>query len=865
MNPSSPAVPVAPPERNRRVLIVDDDPQVHIIMQRVLTMPPPVARGAAVINIAPFQPESASGGEEAERLARAAEDSGQPFAMAFVDMYMPGLDGEATLSRLWHVSPELQVVLCTGAADTALARLLERFGHTDQLIILKKPFELLEILQLANAMTAKWQHFIESQGHLANLEQAVFERTEDARKALAKVQWELDERRKSEAQLRRNEELLRLITDNAADLIAVVDAAGNRLYNSPSYERVLGYTPAELGRTKSLAQVHPEDRPRIERARRAASQEGHGINLEYRMQHKDGSWRTLESSGAAIRNERGEVEKFVLVARDITARKQVEAAAHESGERLRSLIANIPGAVYRCTPPPERRIEFISELIWDLSGYASADFLDDRTHGFASITHPDDFPRVQAAIQEGLARRLPYVADYRVVRWDGTLRWVHEKGQAAFDADGRVRWLDGVIFDITERKQQEEEMRRLHRETEKLFASISAVLIGVDVEGRVARWNEAAAQTFGLAAEAVMHQSFHSLPIGWDWEKLLTVISHAVHLERHLELDNFRVARASGRDAFLNLSVTPSKPDVENRLNYILLAVDVTHRRELEAQLRQAQKLESIGQLAAGIAHEINTPTQYIGDNLRFLQDAFRDLGSLLDAHGRLLAAAKNGGPTPEIIAVAEQAVQTADVDYLQGEIPRAIGESLAGVERVSTIVRAMKEFSHPGAEEKTPVDLNRAIESTITVARNEWKYVAELETDFDAALPPVPCLPGEFNQVVLNLIVNAAHAIAAKIGDGSGGKGLITVRTRKDGDWADIRIRDSGMGIPEPARDKIFEPFFTTKEVGKGTGQGLAIARSVVVDKHGGTITFETETGQGTTFIVRLPLAPGAGEAKRA
>lgn len=864
MNLPPKASPVTPPERNRRVLIVDDDPQVHTILQRVLTMPPSVGRSATA-SIAPFKPVSAMDGREAERLAREAEAAGCPFAMAFVDMYMPGLDGEATLSRLWHISPELQVVLCSGAADSALAGLLERFGHTDQLIILKKPFEMLEVLQLANAMTAKWQHFMQSQGHLANLEKTVFDRTEDARKALTKVQWELEERRKSEAQLRRNEELLRLITDNAADLIAVVDAAGNRLYNSPSYERVLGYTPAELSRTNSLEQVHPDDRPHIEQARRAASQEGHGINLEYRMRHKDGSWRTLESSGAAIRNEHGEVEKLVLVARDITARKRVEAAAHENEERLRSLIANIPGAVYRCTPPPERRIEFVSELIWELSGYASTDFLDDRTQSFASITHPDDYSLVQAAIQEGLSRRLPYVADYRVVRGDGTLRWVHEKGQAAFDADGSVRWLDGVIFDITERKQQEEEMRRLHTETEKLFASISAVLIGVDVAGRVARWNEAATQTFGLAAEAVMGQPLHTLPIGWDWDKLMMVIGHAVHTERHQELDNFRVARASDRDAFLNLSITPSKPDVENRLNYILLAVDVTQRRQLETQLRQAQKLESIGQLAAGIAHEINTPTQYIGDNLRFLQDAFRDLGTLLDAHGRLLAAAKNGGPTPEVIAVAEQAAQTADMEYLQGEIPRAIGESLAGVERVSTIVRAMKDFSHPGAEEKTPVDLNRAIESTITVARNEWKYVSELETDFDASLPPVPCLPGEFNQVVLNIIVNAAHAIAAKIGDGSGGKGLITVRTRRDGDWADIRISDSGTGIPEHARGKIFDPFFTTKEVGKGTGQGLAIARSVVVDKHGGSITFETETGKGTTFIVRLPLAPANLEARRA
>jgi len=152
-------------------------------------------------------------------------------------------------------------------------------------------------------------------------------------------------------------------------------------------------------------------------------------------------------------------------------------------------------------------------------------------------------------------------------------------------------------------------------------------------------------------------------------------------------------------------------------------------------------------------------------------------------------------------------------------------------------------------------VDLNHAIENTITVAKNEWKYVAEMETDFDPALPPVPCLPGELNQVILNMIINAAHAIADVMGDGSKGKGTIRITTRRDGNWAEIRISDTGTGIPEAIRDRIFDPFFTTKEVGKGTGQGLAIARSMIVDKHGGTIDFETQEGKGTTFIIRLPL----------
>lgn len=278
-------------------------------------------------------------------------------------------------------------------------------------------------------------------------------------------------------------------------------------------------------------------------------------------------------------------------------------------------------------------------------------------------------------------------------------------------------------------------------------------------------------------------------------------------------------------------------------------------RRQIEVQLRHSQKMEAVGQLAAGIAHEINTPTQFIGDNIRFLQDAFSDLAGVLGACQRLLDAVRTGGPVPKELVdeVANRMVQ-ADVAYLMTEIPTALRQSIDGVTRVATIVRAVKDFSHPGGDEKTPTDLNRAIESTLTVSRNEWKYVAEMVTDFDPQLAPVPCLPGEFNQVILNLVVNAAHAVADAMKPRGGGKGTITVRTRRTGDFAEIRVEDTGTGIPEHARGRVFEPFFTTKEVGHGTGQGLAIAHSVIVEKHGGSIRFETESGRGTTFIILLP-----------
>ena len=272
-----------------------------------------------------------------------------------------------------------------------------------------------------------------------------------------------------------------------------------------------------------------------------------------------------------------------------------------------------------------------------------------------------------------------------------------------------------------------------------------------------------------------------------------------------------------------------------------------------EIELRHAQKLESVGRLASGIAHEINTPIQFIGDNTRFLQDTFAVTQTLLEKYRTVVDAAANGIVSPSLLEDIHRAMEAADVDFLVEETPKSLAQTLEGVDRVATIVRAMKEFAHVDRKEKSATDINKALLSTLTVARNELKYVANVETEF-GDLPLVICNISDVNQVFLNLLVNAAHAIGDAV-KGTGQKGRIRVRTSIEGDAVLISIGDSGCGIPEDIRDKIFDPFFTTKEIGRGTGQGLAIARSVVVDKHGGTLTFASEVGKGTTFYVRLPL----------
>ncbi len=285
----------------------------------------------------------------------------------------------------------------------------------------------------------------------------------------------------------------------------------------------------------------------------------------------------------------------------------------------------------------------------------------------------------------------------------------------------------------------------------------------------------------------------------------------------------------------------------------VQVVFDATERRNLERKLQMAQKLESIGQLASGIAHEINTPIQYIGDSVRFVKEGFADVESLLQQYADALKRTAAGADGSDELLKIDEIKEELDVEFVLEEAPKACDRALEGAQRVASIVLAMKNFAHPGEESPRALDINKAIQDTVTVSRNEWKYTAEMQLELDEDLPLVNCLPGRVNQVLLNVIVNAAHAIGDSGHDGE--KGTIVITTRHDPPFAEVRIQDSGCGIPKENLDKIFDPFFTTKDVGKGTGQGLAIVHDIVVKKHGGTIDVESEEGKGTTFIIRFPL----------
>jgi len=312
-------------------------------------------------------------------------------------------------------------------------------------------------------------------------------------------------------------------------------------------------------------------------------------------------------------------------------------------------------------------------------------------------------------------------------------------------------------------------------------------------------------------------------------------------------------AIAQARDELIATNAALITAQIELESAYAKLQGEVEARLKLESELRVAQKLESVGQLAAGIAHEINTPAQHVGDSIQFLSESFENVAGLVTKY-RLAVAPFLATPGQEQLArELAAAEEDADLAFVEAQVPAAFASAADGIARIATIVSAMKEFAHPDGRAKCPADLNRAIQTTLTISNNEYKYVADVETEF-GELPPVSCHVGEINQVVLNLLVNAAHAISGVAGS-SGHKGRIIVRTTRENNFARIDISDTGCGIPSEIRERVFDPFFTTKEVGAGSGQGLAISRSIIVDKHGGSLTFESEVGQGTTFSIRLPV----------
>ncbi len=489
---------------------------------------------------------------------------------------------------------------------------------------------------------------------------------------------------------------------------------------------------------------------------------------------------------------------------------------------------------------------------------------------------PELRSRIETSLREGRfvyqIEELPLRDEYYSVRvqpllhgqllvFDDVTRQVHgRQAQSKLTQE-----LAAANRDLEERQRRQTEL--LEAKRQELFRFLDKMPVAVlvtEATGKPVFSNEEAQRILGqdrLAIERsceLGQDGFPAFVRGTDkrYPERMLPVGRALAGES-VTLDDIEIQNGDRRIP-IHTKAAPIKDKDDQIVFALTVFEDETEKLRAQRERLQSQKLQSVGQLAAGVAHEINTPMQYIGDNAHFLRTAMANVVQMLDFYEQVLIRL---GAGKELLADVEAKAKQLRMRFLSSKIPKALDAMIEGVGAVSHLVRSMKEFSHPGTDDKVPTDINAAIQTTVTISRHEWKYVADVETDLDEEIPLVPCLPGELNQVILNLIINASHAISDVVGESEDARGKIMISTRSEDHWAEIRIADTGTGMSERVRDKIFDPFFTTKKVGHGTGQGLAIARSIIVDKHGGSIAVESAEGEGALFVIRLPIPSMSAE----
>jgi two-component system NtrC family sensor kinase len=556
-------------------------------------------------------------------------------------------------------------------------------------------------------------------------------------------------------------------------------------------------------------------------------------------------------SASPIYDEKGLLSAGVLVARDISMIKKAQRSIAESERLHRMFMDSLPDptVVYN----NEGKVVYSNAAFERVFGW-SMDEVRDRKMDFVP---PEALPKTLEKIEQ-MKRGIPLV-DFETQRLNKSGEKLNVRINTAplFDAEGKQTGNIVNLRDVSAIRRAEAAQRASEQRYRELVETMNEGLTMADPKGRIVYTNAAFCNMLGHPPGKLAGQLFEDLLVGDSREAFKKHWS-----KRHAgEEKKYEVVLKTKDGGFIFAIISPKiVRDNEGRMiGSFAIVTDITERKNLESQLIQAQKLEGIGQLAAGIAHEINTPTQYVLSNTGFLQNSFHDLMALLKAYRNFTESIKGKGLETEQTAGLDELIEELDFEFLADEIPHALEANREGLERIAKIVLSIKEFAHPGQEEKQPADLNKAIENTITVARNEWKYLAEVETNLDPALPLVPCVVGEINQVILNLIVNATHAIGEVQEEGQ--IGLIRISTANMGNFVEIKVSDNGPGIPEKIRSRIFDPFFTTKEPGKGTGQGLALAHRSIVTNHQGEISFDSREGGGTTFTIRLPMVEKGAE----
>jgi PAS domain S-box-containing protein len=643
----------------------------------------------------------------------------------------------------------------------------------------------------------------------------------------------------------------RALLDAASDGIYSIDTTGVCCYVNPAAEQLLGYRAEELvGRSmhEVVHRTHHDGHP-YPAAECPMSVAVSGIppaasSTDTGFWRADGTFLAAEwriqpvvVDGTLV----GAVAKFS----DVTRHRRADGA-------LAGVLATSTDAI--CAIEEDGTVAAWNAAAEEMLGWTASEVIGRPVFGLMAtdVTRPNPAGGL-ATLASRAGEAFPLaVKGLRMLRRDG--------GEAEVEAAvDRIPWAGGwryqaFLRDVSALRRAESSLARSEAMYRLLVASSRDVISRHGASGELLFTSPAVEELSGWAPGDLVGRNLRDLVHPEDLDGLPGGVGD-------LGADGgewtLRVLHRQGHWVWVESTSTVLRDD-QGRVSEVLVCTrDITARRAREAASQQESKLESLGRLSAGLAHEINTPIQYVGDNARFLAEAFKDLMGLVALYRQTMTD-QTAVPWADRLPVMRRAEEEMEIGYLETEVPSAVEQTLAGIDRVARIVRAMKTFSHQGHEEQEPADLNEALAATVTVTRHQVNQVADLELEL-GDLPPVRCNLADLNQVFLNLIVNAADAV-----EETGQRGTIRVRTVVDGGDVLIAVSDTGNGIPEDIREKVFDPFFTTKQVGRGTGQGLPLARSVVHEMHGGKLSLDTHPGAGTTLTVRLPIAGNPSTSER-
>jgi PAS domain S-box-containing protein len=643
-------------------------------------------------------------------------------------------------------------------------------------------------------------------------------------------------RKEAEKALRESERQMRALLDNIPDIVWLKDSESRFIAVNEPFAKTCGFNPEDLvGKTdcdiwpKQLAEAYQADDRDVMKSQRTK-------RVEEPLADARGNVSWIETIKTPIRNDRGDVIGTTGIARDITERKSVE-------DLYRMLSDKSLAGVYVVQ---DGEFKYLNTNAATYAGYAAEELVGRRS---TVLVHPEDAHIARKHSSEMLRgiRQTPY--EFRIIDKAGRVRWILET-VTTITYEGKPAIL-GNSMDISQLKEAQQKLEELQALESSVLSAIPHAVLGLESR-RIIFANDNVETVFGWKPAEI---------IGGDLAVLFSSEASCEAVTRRIAtaLQNGKVYSLEPEHPLVHRDgraqdcrVTAARIGNGSGESLVATFEDITEQKMSQLHLLQSEKMASIGQLAAGVAHEINNPTGYVSSNLKTLSEYSEDLLEILGVYRDLLSEVSEVVEGKRTLSELQRRVEDIrareekiDMGYILDDVPALIRESREGTERIKEIVLSLKNFAHPGEEKYTYADINKNIESTLNVVWNEIKYKATVTRDY-AELPEVECYPQQLNQVFMNMLVNAAQAIKTK--------GDITIRTRSLEDAVEISISDTGIGIPEENLARIFDPFFTTKEVGKGTGLGLNVGYNIV-KKHKGTIDVKSKVGEGTTFTIRLPV----------